>query len=106
MRILQVVFAGIAALALSLVAARRAEPVKIRLAWVVPLTNWGSILFEKKDILRHYGKSYTVETVRFQGTPPVITALAAGERDIADLANSSFAVANPQRRHGRPAGDR
>jgi NitT/TauT family transport system substrate-binding protein len=51
------------------------------------------LLFEKKDVMRHYGRSYTVETVRFQGTPPMITALAAGELDIADLAYSSFALA-------------
>src|SRR5262249_32268730 len=61
--------------------------------WVVPLSNWGSLLFEKKDVLRHYGVSYTVETIRFQGTPPMITALAAGELDIADLAYSSLALA-------------
>jgi hypothetical protein len=56
-------------------------------------------------VMRHYGRSYTVETVRFQGTPPMITALAAGELDIADLAYSSFALAS-ECRHGRPAGDR
>jgi len=50
-----------------------------------PADELGSLLFEKKELLRHYGKSYTVETARFQGTPPMITALAAGELDIADL---------------------
>jgi NitT/TauT family transport system substrate-binding protein len=83
----------IAALSFGLPQTHAAEPVKIRLAWVIPLTNWGSLLFEKKDVMRHYGRSYTVETVRFQGTPPMITALAAGELDIADLAYSSFALA-------------
>ena len=77
--------AALAAQIFGAAGAGAAEPVKIRLAWVIPLTNWGSLLFEKKELLRHYGKSYTVETVRFQGTPPMITALAAGELDIADL---------------------
>jgi len=86
-------YAALAALLFGASGAPAAEPVKIRLAWVIPLTNWGSLLFEKKELLRHYGKSYTVETARFQGTPPMITALAAGELDIADLAYSSFALA-------------
>jgi sulfonate transport system substrate-binding protein len=89
----RMLFGLIATLSFGLVQAHAAEPVKIRLAWVIPLTNWGSLLFEKKDVMRHYGRSYTVETVRFQGTPPMITALAAGELDIADLAYSSFALA-------------
>ncbi len=39
------------------------------------------------------GKSYTFEAVRFQGAPPMITAMANGELEIADLAFSSFALA-------------
>ena len=71
----------------------RAEPVKIRVAWVVPVANWPSIMFEKPGLARHMGKSYTFEAVRFQGTPPMITALANGELEVADLAFSSFALA-------------
>jgi NitT/TauT family transport system substrate-binding protein len=93
MRLFHGLMAGIVAFGAGVTTAGAAEPVKIRLAWVIPLTNWGSLLFEKKDILKHYGTSYTVETVRFQGTPPMITALATGELDIADLAYSSFAIA-------------
>jgi sulfonate transport system substrate-binding protein len=37
--------------------------------------------------------SYTAEATRFAGTPPVITALAAGELDVGPLAFSSFALA-------------
>ena len=73
--------------------AARAEPVKIRMAWVVPVANWASIMFEKPGLAQHLGKSYTFEAVRFQGTPPMITALANGELEIADLAFSSFALA-------------
>jgi sulfonate transport system substrate-binding protein len=70
-----------------------ADPVKIRVAWTVPVTNWGSLLLEKPDLARHAGKSYVMEPVHFQGTPPMITALANGELEIADFAFSSFAVA-------------
>ncbi len=71
----------------------RAEPVKIRMAWVVPIANWASILLEKKDLMQHLGKSYTLETVRFRGTPPMITALANNEVEVASLAYSSFPIA-------------
>ena len=71
----------------------RAEPVKIRVAWVTPVANRASILFERPDLARHMGKSYTFEAVRFQGAPPMITAMANGELEIADLAFSSFALA-------------
>jgi len=70
-----------------------AEPVKIRAAYVVPVANWPSILFEKQGLARHMGKSYTFEAIHFQGTPPMITALANNEIEIADLAFSSFALA-------------
>jgi len=70
-----------------------AGPVKIRVAWVTPVANRASILFEKPGLARHIGKSYTFEAVRFQGAPPMITAMVNGELEIADLAFSSFALA-------------
>jgi NitT/TauT family transport system substrate-binding protein len=86
--------AFIAACALGTGAAQaQQEPLNIRIAWVVPVGNWASILYEKKDLMTHYGKTYTVTPVHFAGTPPMITALASGDLDIADLAYSSFALA-------------
>jgi sulfonate transport system substrate-binding protein len=70
-----------------------AEPLKIRIAYVVPVANWPSILFEKPGLARHMGKSYTLEVTQYKGTPPQITALANNELDIANLAFSSFALA-------------
>jgi len=95
MRSLKLLFAASTALVLALgaTAARGAEPVKIRVAWVVPVANWPSIMFEKPGLAKHLGKSYVFEGVRFQGTPPMITALASGDLEIADLAFSSFALA-------------
>jgi sulfonate transport system substrate-binding protein len=74
-------------------AARAQEPVKIRVAWVAPLANWGSILLEKKDLARHAGKSYVMEPVRYAGTPLIITALANQQLEIGSLAYSTLALA-------------
>ncbi|MGH7034275.1 MAG: ABC transporter substrate-binding protein [Stellaceae bacterium] len=72
---------------------RAAEPLKLRIAWAVVPAQLTSVLFAKKDLLQHYGKSYTVEAIHFRGSTPQITALAAGELDFAALAYSSFALA-------------
>ena len=91
MRILRSILAAVAVLCLS--AAAQAEPVKIRLAYVVPVSNWGPMLAIKKDLAKHWGKSYTLEAVRFGGTPPMITALANNELEIANLAYSTLGLA-------------
>jgi NitT/TauT family transport system substrate-binding protein len=91
MRLLKLTLAALAPIALA--AAAKAEPVKIRSAWVAPVSNWASIVLEKKDLARHLGKSYTLEAVRFAGTPPMITAIANGELEIANLAYSTFPLA-------------
>src|SRR3954453_6564991 len=71
----------------------QAEPVKIRTSWVAPVSNWASIVLEKKDLAKHLGKSYTVEAIRYAGTPPMMTAIATGELEIANLAYSTFPLA-------------
>src|SRR6266542_6721815 len=73
--------------------AQSAEPVKIRMSWVAPVTNWASIMLEKKDLAKHLGQSYTLETIRYAGTPPMVTALANNELEIANLAYSTLAIA-------------
>jgi NitT/TauT family transport system substrate-binding protein len=77
----------------SIVAARAEEPLKLRIGWAVIPGQLTAVLFEKKDILKHFGKSYVAEPVRFRGSAPQITALAAGELDIAALAFSTFGLA-------------
>src|SRR5437660_9216887 len=94
MRVPRLVVAILGAAALfSAAAPQAAEPVTIRLSWVAPVTNWASIMLEKKDLARHLGKSYTLEPVRFAGTPPMVTALANGELEVANLAYSTLAIA-------------
>ena len=87
-------FAGLLAAALLIGAtATHADPLKIRIGWVVAPAQMTPVLFLKKDILKHYGKTYTVDAIHFRGSSPQITALAAGELDIAALAFSSFGLA-------------
>jgi NitT/TauT family transport system substrate-binding protein len=71
----------------------QAAPVKIRVGWVVVPASLAPLVLEKKDLLKHFGQSYVAEATRFEGTPPVITALAAGELEIGPLAFSSFGLA-------------
>jgi sulfonate transport system substrate-binding protein len=94
MRFLKMALAGACALGiLGANAAQSAEPVKIRMSWVAPLANWASIVLEKKDLMKHLGKSYTLESTRYQGTPQMITAIANNELEVASLAYSSLAIA-------------
>jgi sulfonate transport system substrate-binding protein len=73
--------------------ATAAEPLKIRLSYVVPVANWATLLAAKKDLATHLDKSYQLEITRFAGTPPMITALAAGELEIADLTYPTLPIA-------------
>src|SRR5579884_66334 len=69
------------------------EPLVIRNAYVVPVSNWAPMLEAKKDLARHWGKSYVMEAVRYQGTPAMITALANDQLEIANLAYSTLGLA-------------
>ena len=65
MRSLRLAFAGLSMLGLfAATSAGGAEPLKIRLSWIVPVGNWGSLLLQKKDLAKHLGQSYTLETTR------------------------------------------
>lgn len=90
MRLMKFMIAATLALVAS---AASAEPIKIRVSWVAPVANWGSILLEKKDLAQHLGKSYTLESIRFAGTPPMVTAIANNELEISNLAYSTLAIA-------------
>jgi sulfonate transport system substrate-binding protein len=88
---------GIGGMAAAAVAAgpvrAQSAPLKIRVAWVVVPASSAPLVLEKKELLKNFGRSYIAEATRFEGTPPVITALAAGELDIGPLAFSSFGLA-------------
>ncbi len=77
--------------------ARADEPLHIRQGWGVT-TTFAPMIFTEPRILRHYGKSYVVDPIHFNGSSPELTALAAGEVDIVTIAFSTFpfAVQNAQ----------
>ena len=79
---------GLAAIVTGLLSAGAsfAEPVKIRIGWSTMPGHMIPVLYSKPEILKHYGKSYTVEPILFRGSSPQITALAAGEIDMAAFA--------------------
>jgi ABC-type nitrate/sulfonate/bicarbonate transport system substrate-binding protein len=81
------------ALALLLGLPASAEPVTIRVSWIAPVTNWAPMLVEKKELALGLGRSYRLEPVRYVGTPQMITALAAGELEVANLAFSTLPIA-------------
>ena len=70
-----------------------AEPLQIRLSYIVPVSNWATILFQKPELAHHLNKSYTFEAVHFQGTPNLIQALATGELEIANLGFTTLPLA-------------
>lgn len=74
-------------------AVAQAEPIKLRQGWVVPGADAPLLMFCKQGLTKHDGQSYTLDAVHFNGTPPMITALGAGEIELAALAYSTFALA-------------
>jgi NitT/TauT family transport system substrate-binding protein len=71
----------------------QSEPLKIRIGWVGVPNSWAPLFEAKKDLAKHWGKSYVLELTRFQGLGPQITALASNNLDIAPLAFASIAAA-------------
>jgi NitT/TauT family transport system substrate-binding protein len=85
-------FAGLAA-AFFASAANAQQPVKLRAAYIVPGANIFSIFLAKPELLRHHGKSYVLEPIRYQATPLMVTALAVGELEIGLLNSTSLSLA-------------
>ena len=73
--------------------ARAAEPLRVRVGWVVLPADLMPLLPMVPQATRHHGKSYVIEAQHFAGTTPMITAMASGEIDTGALAFSSLALA-------------
>jgi NitT/TauT family transport system substrate-binding protein len=73
--------------------AAQAEPVKIRLGYVVAPSDWAPLLPEKSELLIHNGKSYQLEVVRVVGTPALVQAMANNEIEIGNHSYSSLGIA-------------
>jgi len=81
------------ALVLAAPLARADEPFEIRAAWAAVPGQLFPVLMQMKDVLHHYGKSYTVAAIRAPGSGPQTTALASGDINLAYFAPSAFALA-------------
>ncbi|HLI20725.1 MAG TPA: ABC transporter substrate-binding protein [Stellaceae bacterium] len=77
-------FAGVAT------AGEAAEPLDIHVGWVTPTAAPYPLALEKKDLLTHFGKTYTVDLTRVASTAAALTALATGELNINTLSYSSI----------------
>jgi NitT/TauT family transport system substrate-binding protein len=66
-----------------------AEPVVIRVDWTVLPQQFAPLIpvvpKYAPDLYRHYGKSYVVEPIKFQGGGVALTALAVGETQLSTL---------------------
>jgi sulfonate transport system substrate-binding protein len=91
--LLKALLSAAVAILLTALAKAYAEPLKIRVAYVVPVTNIASILFTKDGIAKHNGKTYTFDAVRYQASPTQIIALANGDIDIALFGFTSLPLA-------------
>ena len=61
MRSVRILLAGLAATVLiGATASHAQQPVKIRVSWVAPVSNWASILLEKKDLAKTLGQELRV----------------------------------------------
>jgi sulfonate transport system substrate-binding protein len=72
--------------------AAAAEPLAIRQGWVSLTAAFTPIVFEHKEVMRHYGTSYVLEASHFQGTSAELTAIAAGEADLITIGFSTLAA--------------
>jgi NitT/TauT family transport system substrate-binding protein len=93
MRAIRLSLALFAVLALGLPHLAAAEPVKIRIGWIVAPASMVPLLFLKPEIAKHYNKSYTFDPVHFASSNLQITAISQGEIDIAAFGYSSYPLA-------------
>src|SRR3954447_21808737 len=87
---------GVAAVIAS-VSGAVAEPWTIKVGWVVTPGHLAPLIEalgkRQPALFKHLGKSYTLQTVRFQGTSPQIQALAINEVDVAALSTAALGLA-------------
>lgn len=88
--LLSVAFAAVTSVAAG---SATAEPVKLRIGWVQAPGHMAPLLYQNKAILKHFGKSYVADPIRFQGTTPQIQAIAVGELEIASSSGTSLVAA-------------
>src|ERR1700744_709706 len=93
MRVFRLSVALAVAATAALLSPASAEPVKIRVGWIVAPASLVPLLFLKPEIAKHYNKSYSFDPVHFESSNLQITAINQGEIDIASFGYTSFPLA-------------
>lgn len=70
-----------------------ADPLTVRIGWISLPNVLSPVVFEKKEVLKHYGKSYVIAASHFTSTPLEVTAIAANYIDLITIGFSSLASA-------------
>src|SRR5215469_2664017 len=78
-RLVGLALAVFAASAASVVQAQ--QPPTIRVGWTIPAEESKYWMMRRPDQFPEIGKSYKIEWVQFQGTAPMVQAMAAGALD-------------------------
>jgi len=77
--------------------AAKAEPLTIRIGWVVTPGHLAPLIeaLGKREpaVFKHLGQSYVTQPMRFNGTTPQIQAHAIGELEVASFSTSALALA-------------
>ncbi len=73
--------------------AHAADPVKIRIGWSTMPSHLVPAVYQARQAMRHYGRSYVVEPINFTASTPQITAMAANQVDIGAFAPTAMALA-------------
>jgi NitT/TauT family transport system substrate-binding protein len=75
----------------------RADPLTIRIGWVVTPGHLAPLIEElgkrEAGVFKHLGQSYVPQAIRFQGTTPQIQAQAIGELEVASFSTAAIALA-------------
>ena len=83
--------------AIGLGAVARAEPLTIRIGWVVTPGHMAPLIeaLGKREpaVFKHLGQSYNLQPLRFNGTTPQIQAQAIGDLEVASFSTSALALA-------------
>ncbi|HMD67180.1 MAG TPA: ABC transporter substrate-binding protein [Stellaceae bacterium] len=83
--------------AIGLAAVAQADPLTIRIGWVVTPGHMAPLIeaLGKREpaVFRHLGQSYVLQPLRFNGTTPQIQAQAIGDLEVASFSTSAFALA-------------
>ncbi|HVB16340.1 MAG TPA: ABC transporter substrate-binding protein [Stellaceae bacterium] len=86
-----------AAVMLGMVTAAWADPLPIRVGWVVTPGHLAPLIEElgkrHPEVFKHLGKSYVMQAVHFQGTTPEIQAQAINELEVASFSSAALALA-------------